>query len=255
MPRTWQALAVAAIVWNQELADVYDETSAAMFRPHIVRPAVDLLEALTHGGPALEFAIGTGRIALPLSERGVSVTGIELSAPMVEQLRKKPGAERIHVTVGDMATTEVDGGFALVYLVWNTIMNLTTQAEQVAVFANAARHLDPGGHFVVEVMVPQLRAFPVGETRRVFARSDNHIGVETLDDFVGQITTSHHWMRVDGRLIVDASPFRYVWPSELDLMARLAGMRLVDRWSDWTKKPFTDDSTNQVAVYAHVAAD
>jgi SAM-dependent methyltransferase len=244
---------MAAIVWTKELAEVYDETSAAMFTPHVVNPAVDVLEALSHGGPALEFAIGTGRIALPLSTRGVPVTGIELSAPMVQQLRTKPGAENIDVTIGDMTTTRVAGTFSLVYLVWNTIMNVTTQGEQVAVFANAARHLDPGGHFVVEVMVPQLRKFPAGESRRVFELSDNHVGVETIDDLVGQITTSHHWMRVDGRLVTDSSPFRYVWPSELDLMGQLAGMHLVDRWAGWTKKPFTSDSTNQVAVYAKIS--
>ena len=243
---------MASITWQQELADVYDETSAAMFAPHVVGPAVDVLFELANGGPSLEFAVGTGRIALPLSARGAMVQGLELSQPMVDQMAKKPGADQVPVVVGNMTSTRVPGTFSLVYLVWNTIMNVTTQAEQVAVFANAARHLDPGGHFVVEVMVPQLRLFPAGEHRRVFNLSDNHIGIETIDDLVGQITTSHHWMTVDGRLVRDSAPFRYVWPAELDLMGQLAGLRLVDRWAGWTKKPFTSDSTNQVAVFEKV---
>lgn len=248
----WKTSVVASITWKQELADVYDETSAAMFHPHVVGPAVDVLCELARGGPVLEFAVGTGRIALPLSARGVLVEGIELSQPMVDQMSKKPGADQVPVVVGDMTTTRVPGTFSLVYLVWNTIMNVTTQAEQVAVFVNAARHLDPGGHFVVEVMVPQLRRFPAGEGRRVFDLSDDHVGIETIDDFVEQITTSHHWMAVDGRLVRDSAPFRYIWPSELDLMGQLAGFQLVDRWAGWTKKPFTSDSTNQVAVFQKV---
>ena len=195
------------------------------------------------------MAIGTGRVALPLRARGVEVCGIELSPHMAEQLRIKPGADAIPVTIGDMTTTRVDGPFSLVYLVFNTIMNVTTQDEQVAVFANAAAHLEPGGCFVVEVGVPQLRRLPPGEIGRVFEMQPGHVGIETFDDLVGQITWSHHWMDVDGRLVRHAAPYRYVWPSELDLMAQLAGLRLRHRWSDWTEQPFTSESTSQVAVF------
>mgnify|MGYP002623830550 FL=1 len=235
--------------WSREIAEVYDRASAAMFAPAVVDPAVDTLADLARGGAALEFAVGTGRIALPLRARGVDVHGIELSPPMVEQLRRKPGGDAVPVTVGDMTTTRVPGEFALVYLVFNTIMNVTTQEEQVAVFENAAAHLAPGGVFVVEVIVPQVRALPPGERGRVFRLEDDHVGIETFDDLEGQISWSHHWMRVDGRLVHDAAPYRYVWPPELDLMARLAGLRLRDRWSGWTRAPFTNESTGQVAVY------
>ncbi len=240
---------MASITWGEDVAAVYDVTSAAMFEPAVVDPAVDLLAELARGGPALELAIGTGRVALPLRARGLTVQGIELSPHMVEQLRHKPGADAIEVTVGDMTTMRVPGTFTLVYLVWNAIMNVTTQPEQVAVFANAAAHLEPGGCFVVEVIVPQLRRVPPGELARVFELSGDHVGIETFDDVVGQVSWSHHWMEVDGRLVRHSAPYRYVWPSELDLMARLAGFRLRDRWAGWTRAPFTSDSTNQVAVF------
>lgn len=177
------------------------------------------------------------------------VTGIELSAPMAEQLRAKPGADAVPVTVGDMAVTKVPGTFALVYLVANTIMNVTTQDEQLAVFANAAAHLAPGGCFVVEVIVPQLRRVPLGTTSHVFTMERDHVGIETFDDLVEQIASSHHWTAVEGRLRQSSAPYRYVWPSELVLMARLAGLRLRDRWADWRKEPFTSDSRSQVAVF------
>jgi SAM-dependent methyltransferase len=240
---------VATNTWGQLTAAAYDATSATMFEPSVLDPAVDRLAELARGGRALEFAVGTGRIALPLSARGVSVHGIELSPHMVEQLRGKPGSEAVAVTLGDMATTRVAGTFSLVYLVWNTITNVTTQHEQVAVFANAAAHLAPGGCFVVEVMVPPLRRLPPGEIGRVFELQPHHIGIETFDDHVGQISWSHHWMEVDGRLIRDSAPYRYVWPSELDLMAQLAGLRVRDRWAGWAGEPFTSDSTEQVAVF------
>jgi len=237
------------ILWGRDIAEAYDTTSAAMFEPAVLDPVVDTLVELAGGGPALEFAIGTGRVALPLSARGVRVQGIELSPHMVEQLRRKPGADKIPVTIGDMATTRVPGEFTLVYLVFNTIMNVTTQDEQIAVLANAAAHLAHGGVFVVEVLVPQLRRVHPTEVGRVFAMDDDHVGIETFEDGVGQISWSHHWMQVDGKLVRHSAPYRYVWPSELDLMARLAGLRLRDRWSGWKREPFTSSSVNQVLVY------
>ena len=244
---------MASITWGQNIAAVYDVTAATMFEPSVLDPAVECLVELAHGGAALELAVGTGRVALPLSARGVPVHGIELSLHMAEQLRAKPGADAVAVTVGDMTTTRVSGTFTLVYLVWNTIMNVTTQQEQVAVFTNAAAHLEPGGCFVVEVIVPQLRRLPPGEAGRVFELQRDHVGIETFDDLVGQVSWSHHWMEVDGRLVRHSAPYRYVWPSELDLMAQLAGFRLRDRWSGWTREPFTSDSTNQVAVFEKLA--
>lgn len=242
-----------SITWGREIAEVYDRTSAAMFEPDMVDPVVDMLVDLARGGRALEFAIGTGRVALPLSARGVSVEGIELSPHMAEQLRNKPGADAIHVTIGDMATTRVAGAFTLVYLVFNTIMNVTTQDEQVAVFANAAAHLAPGGAFAVEVVVPQLRRLPPTELGRVFTLEDGHVGIETFDDVEGQISWSHHWMQVDGRLVRHSAPYRYVWPSELDLMARFVGLRLRHRWSGWKREPFIGSSVNQVVIYEKTA--
>lgn len=240
---------MGTIEWTQDIAEVYDHTSAAMFAPDVLDPCVDTLVELARGGSALELAIGTGRVALPLSQRGLTVCGIELSVPMAEQLRAKPGADAIDVTIGDMTSTRVPGEFTLVYLVWNTIMNVTTQDEQVAVFANAARHLAVGGCFVVEVIVPQLRRLGPGETARVCELQPDHISIETFDDLVEQIAWSHHWMTVDGRLVHHSAPYRYVWPAELDLMAQLAGLRLRERWEDWRRAPFTGDSTQQVAVF------
>ena len=236
-------------VWGRAIAVAYDSASASMFDPAVLDPAVDLLAELAAGGAALELAVGTGRVALPLSARGVSVAGIELSPHMADQLRAKPGADAIPVTVGDMTCTRVPGPFRLVYAVWNSLMNVTTQDEQVAVFANAAAHLEIGGCFVVELAVPQLPDVTRGDIGRVFTLERDHIGIDTLDDLVGQIASSHHWMQVDGRLVHHAAPFRYVWPSELDLMARCSGMVLRDRWSGWNRSPFTADSTSQVAVY------
>lgn len=210
---------------------------------------VDVLSSLARGGPALEFAVGTGRVALALRARGIEVSGIELSPHMVEKLRAKPGADAVPVTVGDMTATRVPGTFRLVYLVANTIMNVTTQDDQVAVFANAAAHLEPGGCFVVEVIVPQLRRVPPGEAARVFTLDPDHVGIETFDDLVGQVASSHHWMEVEGRLVRHSAPYRYVWPSELDLMARIAGLRLRARWAGWERQAFTSDSPSQVAVF------
>jgi len=244
---------VATVKWGSEVADVYDVTAANMFDPAVLDPAVDTLAELADGGPALELAIGTGRVALPLSARGIGVHGIELSEPMADKLREKPGSDAIPVSIGDMTSTRVPGSFRLVYIVWNAINNVTTQDEQVAVFENAAAHLDPGGRFVVEVGVPQLRRMPPGEQGRVFTMERDHVGIDTIDDFVGQIQSSHHWMRVDGRLVQHSAPYRYVWPAELDLMARVAGLRLQDRWADWHRNPFTSDSDSQVAVFVKPA--
>ena len=240
---------MALVMWGKDIAEVYDETSATMFAADVLDPVVDRLVELAAGGRALELAVGTGRVALALSRRGVPVHGIELSPHMAEQMRVKPGADAVGVTIGDMTTAAAPGTYSLVYLVFNTIMNVTTQQEQVAVFANAAAHLDPGGHFVVEVVVPQVRRLPPGEAGRVFEMRPEHVGIETFDDPVGQISWSHHWMDVDGRLVHHAEPYRYVWPAELDLMARLAGLDLRDRWAGWRGEPFTAESTSQVAVY------
>jgi SAM-dependent methyltransferase len=240
---------VASIMWEADSAAVYDATSPEMFAPAVLDPTVDVLAALAGDGPALEFAVGTGRVALPLSSRGISVSGIELSPHMAERLRAKPGADAVPVTIGDMTTSRVDGPFKLVYLVFNTIMNVTTQDEQLAVFANAASHLNPGGRFVVEVMVPRPSAMTSGQLGHVFDLSENHVGIDTYDDPVGQITWSHHWTLIDSRWVRGSFPFRYIWPSELDLMARLAGFRLEHRWADWDRSPFTAESTSQIAVY------
>lgn len=239
-------------IWGPEIAAVYDQTYSAGFAPSVLAPMVDRLAELAGGGPALEFALGTGRVALPLSQRGVSVYGIELSPHMVEVFRAKPGADAIPVRIGDMTTSRITGSFKLVYLVANTIMNVTTQEEQLAVFTNAATHLQPGGKFVVELIVPQLRNAPPDGLGRVFTLESDHVGIETFDDLVGQIAWSHHWMELDGRLVKHSAPYRYVWPAELDLMARLAGFQLQTRWADWDRAPFTSDSPGQVAVFEKV---
>jgi SAM-dependent methyltransferase len=244
---------MSSITWGREMAGVYDATYSAMFEPPILGPTVDVLAELARGGPVLEFAVGTGRVALPLSARGISVHGIELSPHMADQLRAKPGAASVRVTIGDMTTTRVPGSFRLVYLVANSIMNVTTQEDQIDVFANAATHLEAAGYFVIEVIVPQLRGVPPGQIGRAFALEPDHVGIETFDDLVGQIAWSHHWIDVGGHLVRHSAPYRYVWPSELDLMARIAGFRLRDRWAGWDQAPFTSDSTSQVAVFEKVA--
>jgi len=241
---------MGSVTWGQEWAEIYDRIYAAMFQPSVLDPMVGLLAELARGGPALEFAVGTGRVALALSGRGVAVHGLELSRPMAERLTAKPGAEAVPVTIGDMTAARVAGApFRLVYLVANTIMNVTTQDEQLAVFANAGVHLEPGGCFVVEVIVPQLRRVPPGETARVFTFDPHHVGVETFDDLVGQVAWSHHWIDVHGRLVHHSAPYRYVWPSELDLMAKMTGFRLRHRWAGWDRAPFTSGSRSQVAVF------
>jgi SAM-dependent methyltransferase len=234
--------------FDERVAARYDESSSEMFAPEALEPAVDFLAALAADGRALELGIGTGRIALPLTGRGVEVHGIDLSQAMVARLREKPGGEEIPVTIGDFATTRVDGVFSLAYLVFNTINNLTTQAEQVACFRNVAAHLEPAGCFVIEVGVPELRRLPPGETMHVFDASEGHWGIDEYD-LVNQGLVSHHFSVVDGAIERVSMPFRYVWPSELDLMAELAGMRLRERWSGWKREPFTGESRKHVSVW------
>jgi SAM-dependent methyltransferase len=236
-------------MWGPETAEVYDETNRHLYEPAVLDPVLDTLQDLARGGRILEFAVGTGRIALPLRERGLDVHGIELSPHMAAQLRAKPRGDSVPVVVGDMTTTRVPGEFALVYLVANTIMNVTTQDEQLAVFANAAAHLRPGGRFVVDVIVPQLRRVPLSESGRVLTMTPDHVGIETFDDVVGQIAWSRHWMSVGGRVVRHEAPYRYVWPSELDLMGRLAGLRLEHRWGGWHREPFTAESDRHVSVW------
>jgi SAM-dependent methyltransferase len=234
--------------FGERVAARYDDPTDEMFQATAVDPVVDFLADLTGGGAALELGIGTGRIALPLAQRGVRVHGIDLSEAMVERLRAKPGAEQIGVTIGDFATTTVEGTFSVAYLVFNTIMNLTTQDEQIACFQNVAAHLEPGGCFVVEVGVPSLQRLPPGETVRAFTVSPSRLGFDEFD-VASQSLISHHYTVVDGELEVHSIPFRYVWPSELDLMARLAGMTLRERWSGWKREQFTSESRKHVSVW------
>ena len=219
-----------------------------MFAAEAVDPVVDFLAELAGGGAALELGIGTGRIALPLTARGVPVSGIDLSKAMVARLREKPDGKEIAVTIGDFATARLDGTFALAYLVFNTIMNLTTQGEQVACFENVARHLEPGGHFVIEVGVPELRRLPPGETVRPFTVTPTRLGFDEFDVAAQGLISHHYWLE-DGTWQSLSMPFRYVWPSELDLMARIAGLTLRERWSDWRRAPFTSESRKHVSVW------
>lgn len=234
-------------LWDAETAARYDEDAAAMFAPEVLEPAVDRLTSLADGGPVLELAIGTGRVAVPLRERGVEVSGMELSEPMAQRLRaKRPD---VPVVIGDMATASVPGRFTLVYLVFNTLGNLRTQAEQVECFRNAARHLVPGGRFLVEIGVPSLRRLPPGQRAVPFDVGAEHVGFDTYD-LVGQQGTSHHYTReADGSFRYGVHHYRFVWPEECDLMARLAGMELEHRWSDWQGSPFTHDSEGHVSVW------
>ena len=234
--------------FDERVAARYDESEGDMFDPAVVDPVVDFLAELVGDGRALELGIGTGRIAVPLAQRGVPVHGIDLSTAMVTRLRAKPGGEEIGVTIGDFSATRVEGTFSVAYLVFNTIMNLTTQAAQVACFRNVAAHLEPGGCFVIEVGVPSLRKLPPGETIRAFHVSETGWGIDEFD-VAKQGLVSHHFEIVDGRLERVSIPFRYAWPAELDLMAELAGMSLRERWSGWKREPFTSDSSKHVSVW------
>jgi hypothetical protein len=238
--------------FGEPVARDYDRDSTDMFDPPVVIETVDFLAGLARGGATLEFAIGTGRIALPLSERGVSVQGIDLSPDMLAQLAAKPGAEKIGLTQGDFTSTRVEGDFALVYLVYNTIGNVTTQDGQVETFCNAAAHLEPGGCFVIEVGIPRLQQLPLGETVQVFTFTESRIGFDELD-VANQLGVSHHfWLGDEPRHF--AMPWRMVWPAELDLMARLAGLRLRERWADWGRQPFTSNSMKHVSVWEKPAS-
>ena len=247
-PRSCNSARVPKIYFDERIAAGYDADAADMFDPGVVEPTVSFLAELAGSGDALEFAIGTGRIALPLSRRGVRVRGIDLSPPMVARLQAKPGADAIDVTIGDIASTKVAGTFTLVYLVFNTIMNLVTQDEQVECFRNAAAHLEPGGHFVIEVGIPSLQRLPPGETVRAFTVTPTRLGFDEYD-IAAQILYSHHYWAADGKLEIFSAPYRYVWPSELDLMARLAGMTLRERWTWWNREPFTSESETHVSVW------
>lgn len=229
-------------------ASRYDDPTDPMNSAAVIEPVVDLLADLAGTGRALEFAIGTGRIAVPLHARGVEVDGIEISEPMVRVLQSKAGADDIRVVIGDMATTRVGGSFALVYLVYNTITNLLEQRDQVACFVNAAAHLEPGGAFVIETGVPRLRQLGVGATFLPFDVSDRHVGVDEFD-VVNQRLTSHHYWLIEGQAATFSSTHRYAWPAEYDLMAEIAGLELADRWGSWDREPFTAESCSHVSVW------
>jgi SAM-dependent methyltransferase len=236
-------------IWDADMARRYDSPGDGMFAADVLGPTVDRLAALAGDGRALEFAIGTGRVGVPLAGRGTPVAGIELSGPMLEQLRTKADERTIPVVLGDMATARVPGEFSLVYLVYNTISNLLSQAEQVECFRNAARHLSPGGRFVIELWVPELRALPPGKAATVFAAEPGYVGLDTYD-VLRQRVVSHHFRFGDGRdARLSRSPHRYIWPAELDLMAQLAGFGLEARHADWAGTEFTADSPSHVSVY------
>jgi SAM-dependent methyltransferase len=236
-------------VWDADAAQRYDTPGTGMFAPDVLTPAVDRLAELAGDGRALEFAVGTGRVAVPLRERGIPVTGIELSRPMIDRLRTKADEATIPVINGDMATAAAPGRYTLVYLVFNTISNLLTQAEQVACFRNAARHLTAGGRFVIELEVPGLRRLPPGQDAVVFHSEPGYIGLDTFD-VLRQHLVSHHFTFGEGRAArLDRSPHRYIWPAELDLMAQLAGFELETRHADWAGAAFTGESESHVSVY------
>ncbi|MEV7154424.1 class I SAM-dependent methyltransferase [Streptomyces misionensis] len=237
-------------LWNRATADRYDAEETEMSSAAVLGPTLDFLAELAEGGRALEFAIGTGRVGVPLRERGVPVVGVELSEHMAAVLRRKVGEDVLPVVIGDMAKTVVPGEFSLVYLVYNTISNLLTQDEQVECFRNAARHLAPGGRFVIELGVPPLRFLPPGQVAVPFDVSEQHLGFDTFH-LVEQILVSHHFTRDgdDGRYRRDASRHRYAWPAELDLMARIAGLELERRVADWDGSPFTQDSGKHISVW------
>ena len=245
--------------FGEDVAAKYDDDTADRSEPAVLNPQLELLADLASGGSVLELAVGTGRVAVPLAGRGLRVTGIDLSAAMVERMRAKPGGDEasIPVVVGDMTTAQAPGAgsFSLVFLVFNSLMNLTSQEAQVACFANAAAHLAPGGLFVVEMPVPALRRLPVGERHVVFDRSDAHVGIDEYDVATQRQWSHHIDVRPDGRVRRSSLPFRYAWPAELDLMAQLAGMALLDRWSDWSRSPYTSESTGHVSVWQRPAIE
>jgi SAM-dependent methyltransferase len=238
-----------ADVWDVEAAQNYDTPGTGMFAPDVLGPTVDRLAELAGAGRALEFAVGTGRVAVPLAERGVPVTGIELSPPMVDRLRDKADPATIPVVVGDMTTTVAPGEYTLVYLVYNAISNLLTQAEQVACLRNAARHLTPGGRLVIELWVPELRKLPPGQHATVWHTEPGYIGLDTYDPLRQQVVSHHFRFDESHQAHLFRSPHRYIWPAELDLMAQLAGFELESRHADWAGTEFTAESRSHVSVY------
>jgi len=234
--------------WSEQTAATYD--GGRMFSPEVLGPTVDFLAAFAGEGTALEFAIGTGRVAIPLAERGVPVAGIDVSAPMVEQLHRKVSPDKIPVTVGSMATAEAPWRDAqLVYIVYNAISNLLYQDEQVTCFQNAARHLRPGGSLVIELWVPQLRLLPPGQTAVPNFVSGDHLILDTYD-VVTQRLFSHHYSFEDGKVTGSGgTPHRYIWPAELDVMAKIAGLVLTERFADWDRSEFTGESSSHVSVW------
>ena len=234
--------------FGEEIASTYDADTSGMHDQTVIDTVVDVLAGLAGDGKALEFGIGTGRIALPLARRGIEVHGIDLSKAMVARLRDKPGGDAIGVTIGDFAHTRVPGEFSLAYLVFNTINNLTTQDEQVACFVNAATHLEPGGSFAIEVGVPALRLLPPGQRAVPFDVGEKHWAYDLYD--CATQSMSSNYVDDDGEgARLWSIPFRYVWPAELDLMARIAGLVLVERWQDWDGTPFTHESSRHVSVW------
>jgi hypothetical protein len=235
-------------LFDAPIARTYDETSAAMFEPEVIEPTVSFLSSLAGGGSALEFAVGTGRIAIPLRAAGIKVSGIELSQAMVDEMRRKPGSAEIPVVVGDMSSAKVNGEFQLVYLVFNTISNLTTQRQQVACFCNAAQHLSSGGYFVIEDCVPRVHKLGNGQTILPFEVTPEHIGFDEYD-LLNQTLISHHYWFDDDNARTFQSKHRYAWPQEYDLMAYVAGLELHERWSDWNRDPFSAESTKHISVW------
>jgi SAM-dependent methyltransferase len=240
--------------FGDDVAATYDDDSAAMSTPDALGPQLDVLEHLADERRVLEFAIGTGRVGLPLARRDLRVAGIELSAAMVARLRAKPGgdAASIPVVMGDMTTAQAPwaGSYGLVFLVFNSLMNLTTQEAQIACFENAAAHLAPGGHFLVEMQVPALRRLPAGERFVVFDQSATHVGIDEYDAASQRLWSHHISFLPDGRVQRASPPFRYAWPAELDLMARIAGMDVAHRWGDWDRSDFTSESPKHVSVWS-----
>jgi SAM-dependent methyltransferase len=240
--------------FDERIAKSYEQKWPELFEPAVLESTVDFLADLADSESALEFGVGTGRVAIPLSRRCSNIHGIELSPDMLAELRRQPDSERIGVTLGDFASTTVGRRFRLVYLILNTITNLTTQEQQVDCFRNAAAHLEPGGRFLIEVYIPHLRRLPPGQTVYPFSVTSSHVGLEEYD-FATQVAFSHHYWMNDGQVETFSAPFRYVWPSELDLMARLAGMELRERWADWSREPFTNDSLKHISVWEKPCSD
>jgi SAM-dependent methyltransferase len=239
---------MAQTQFDERVAARYETYWPHLFEPEAIDPVVSFLAGLAGNGDALELGVGTGRLALPLSRRGVRVHGIELSPAMAAQLRAHPGADQIGITIGDFATTRVSDTFRLAYLVRNTITNLTSQDEQTECFRSVAAQLEPGGCFVIENYIPQLQRLPPGDTTRVFAATPTHLAFEQYD-LAAQIAVSRHYWLIDGQLETFSSPHRYLWPSELDLMAKIAGLKLRERWSNWQREPFTSDSSMHISVW------